>query len=122
MGKQTVAILGASHKPQRYAHKAMLALLKEGHKVILINPGLKEIEGIECLKSITDIAEKVDTLTLYVGKEKVEYLADKIVALKPGRIISNPGTETEVLKEMAEKNKIEYMEACTLVMLKTGRF
>jgi predicted CoA-binding protein len=122
MEKQTVAILGASHKPERYAHKAMIALLEAGHKVILINPGLKEIEGIPCVRSISDITEKVDTLTLYVGREMVEKLSDAIIAIKPGRIIANPGTETEMLKEKAAKNKIDYIEACTLVMLKTEQF
>ncbi|MCW3107716.1 MAG: CoA-binding protein, partial [Segetibacter sp.] len=36
--------------------------------------------------------------------------------------IFNPGTENHELEEMARKNGIKPMEACTLVMLGTGQY
>lgn len=34
MKKEKVAILGASHKPERYAYKALIALREAGHECI----------------------------------------------------------------------------------------
>lgn len=64
----------------------------------------------------------VDTVTLYLNpKNQVEYY-DYIINLKPRRIIFNPGTENDDLIRMAEKNNIEPVIACTLVMLSTGQY
>jgi uncharacterized protein len=45
-----------------------------------------------------------------------------ILKKKPVRIIMNPGTEDENLKEILIGNGIKVVEACTLVLLKTGQF
>ncbi|MFT6873748.1 MAG: hypothetical protein ACJAVN_002770, partial [Roseivirga sp.] len=41
---------------------------------------------------------------------------------QPKRIIFNPGTENQELKNKAESAGIECVEACTLVMLSVGNF
>jgi hypothetical protein len=47
---------------------------------------------------------------------------DYILGLNPRRIIFNPGTENPELEELARKQGIETLEACTLVLLSIGRF
>jgi len=49
-------------------------------------------------------------------------MVDDIIALRPRRIISNPGTESALMQQKAEEAGIEYLEACTLVLLSTGQF
>ncbi|PKL90647.1 MAG: CoA-binding protein [Candidatus Goldiibacteriota bacterium HGW-Goldbacteria-1] len=120
--KEKVVVIGASHKPERYSYKAIQALLNSGHEVIPVNPGLKEVLGLQVVNSIADIKGSVDTVTLYVGSERLVQMADEIIALKPKRIIANPGAESEVMRKAAEKNGIDYEEACTLVLLSTGQF
>ena len=64
----------------------------------------------------------VDTITLYLNpKNQVEYY-DYIMNLAPRRIIFNPGAENWELKNLASKNGIKTMEACTLVLLSTGQY
>ncbi len=120
--KERVVVLGASNKPERYAYKAMEALVKHGHEVIPVNPALKEIKGIKVINRVEEIKDEVDTVTLYVGPERLAGMAAAVAALKPKRIIANPGAESGIMKTEAEKNNIEYIEACTLVMLSTGQF
>jgi len=45
-----------------------------------------------------------------------------LLELNPKRVIFNPGTENKLLVEILEKNKIEAIEACTLVLLSTGQY
>jgi predicted CoA-binding protein len=115
-------VIGASAKPERYANMAMHRLQEKDHTVILFNPSGGEIEGLPVYAALSEIPGPVDTVTLYTGPRHLEPMVPDILALKPRRIIANPGTETPAMKEAAEKAGIEYREACTLVMLSTGQF
>ncbi len=68
------------------------------------------------------ISGPVDTVTMYVGAAISAGLQDKLVALKPRRVIFNPGAENAVLSEALQKAGIACEEACTLVLLNTGQF
>jgi predicted CoA-binding protein len=122
MNSQTVVVLGASNKPQRFSNMAIKKLLQHGHKVIPIHPRLEEIEGVPVIDRLDDVGEKIDTLTLYIGPQRIQPLIDKIVALHPKRVIFNPGTESVALENRLTEHNIPYVRACTLVMLDSGEF
>jgi predicted CoA-binding protein len=119
---KTVAVLGASPKPNRYAFKAMEMLKDYGHRAIPINPAFAEVLGETCYAKISDLAESIDTVTVYLREARSTPLIAEIVAARPRRIIMNPGAENETLANRARKEGIEVIEACTLVMLGTGTF
>lgn len=119
---QTVAVLGASHKPERYSNQAVRMLKEYGHEVIPVTPGRKEIEDLPVVSDLSCIDRPVDTLTVYVGPERSAQLQDAILALKPGRVILNPGTESESLETALDQAGIPWQHACTLVLLRTGQF
>jgi predicted CoA-binding protein len=122
MKTKTVAILGASPKPDRYAYKAFEMLRRYGHRPIPINPAFAEIQGEKCFPKIGDAPKPIDTVTLYLGESRSNPLIDDIIEAKPRRIIMNPGAENFALAEKAEDAGIEVVEGCTLVMLQTGQF
>lgn len=119
---ETVAILGASPKPDRYAYKAFELLREYGHRPIPINPAFPEILGEKCYPKISDAPEPIDTVTLYLGEARSNPLIDEIIEAKPRRIIMNPGAENSALAEKAKDAGIEVVEDCTLVMLRAGQF
>jgi predicted CoA-binding protein len=119
---ETVAILGASPKPERYAYKAMEMLEEYGHRPVPINPAFDEIRGKKCYPNISDAPGPIDTVTLYLGETRSTPLIDEIISAKPRRLIMNPGAENDALATQAEKAGIEVVEGCTLVMLRTGQF
>ncbi|MBA3351894.1 MAG: CoA-binding protein [Chthoniobacterales bacterium] len=120
--KQVVAVLGASPKPERYSNQAIRLLARSGYRVIPVNPGFEEIEGLACVARVFEIKEPIGTITLYLGAPRSTPLIDEIVAAEPQRIIMNPGAENEALAEAASSAGIEVVEGCTLVMLRTGQF
>ncbi|MBE2178844.1 MAG: CoA-binding protein [Chthoniobacterales bacterium] len=122
MNALTVAVLGASANPDRYSNMAVRRLLDAGHRVIPINPALDTIEDLPVVKSLADIGEPVDTLTLYVGPQRLAPLAGEIVRLAPRRVIFNPGTECPGVAAALDRAGIAHTEACTLVLLQTGQF
>ena len=121
-GASTVAVLGASPKPDRYAFRAMQLLREYGHRAIPVNPAFAEVLGEKCYRSIADVPDKIDTVTLYLGPARSDPLIDDIVRAKPRRIIMNPGAENKNLAAKARAHGIEVVEDCTLVMLRSGTF
>ncbi|HEX4641313.1 MAG TPA: CoA-binding protein, partial [Chthoniobacterales bacterium] len=118
----TVAILGASPKPERYAFKAFQMLREHGHRPIPINPAFDQILNEKCYPNLAEAPKPIDTVTLYLGEARSNPLIDEIVEAKPRRIIMNPGAENPALAAKAEAAGIEVVEGCTLVMLRTGQF
>jgi predicted CoA-binding protein len=119
---ERVVIIGASDNPERYSHKALLLLRQHGHEVVPVHPKLSEIEGVPVVADLSAILGPVDTVTLYVGPTISLTFKDKLIALKPRRVIFNPGTENAPLQLTLTSAGIACEEACTLVLLHTGQF
>ncbi len=97
-------------------------LRKHGHEVVPVHPKLTEIEGIPVVPDLSGISGSVDTVTMYVGAAISAGLQDKLVALKPRRVIFNPGAENTPLADALKNAGIACEEACTLVLLNIGQF
>lgn len=113
-------VIGASENPERYSNRAIRQLRKHGHEVLALakKPGKVEDVIIE-----TDFPKAdVHTVTLYVGpKHQPEYY-QKVIDLRPQRVIFNPGTENPEFRALLRENGIPYEEACTLVLLSIGDY
>jgi predicted CoA-binding protein len=120
--KQTVAVLGASPKPERYSNKAIRLLMQHDHTVYPVHPAIDKVEGLQVSKSVLDIDVPIDTLTMYVSAKLSTPITDEIIKMKPGRVIFNPGTENPELQQKLSEAGIEFEEACTLILLNTGQF
>jgi predicted CoA-binding protein len=115
-------IIGASDKPDRYSHMAQLLLREHGHEVVPAHPKLASIAGVPVVADLSQISGPVDTATMYVGVAISSGLADKLIALKPRRVIFNPGAENPELAAKLEAAGVVAQEACTLVLLRNGQF
>ena len=109
-------IIGASPNTSRYANKAAFRLVNVGHKIVNIGIKKGEVAGEKILNGQPQI-QNLDTIALYIGPKNQEHLYEYIISLKPKRIIFNPGTENDELIAFANKNNIEPVLGCTLVML-----
>jgi len=117
-----VVVLGASPKPSRYSFHAVALLARGGYQVIPVHPKAHRIEQIPVVASLRDVPQPVHTLTLYLGKERSKDMIDDILALGPGRVIFNPGSESHQLEHALTSARIPHERACTLVLLRTGQF
>ena len=119
---EKVAILGASDKKDRYAYKAFEMLKEYGHTPIPVSPKVKVIEGIAVVPTLSEIKTPIDTLTMYVNPMISSKMQDEIMKLHQKRVIFNPGSENPKLAQALEKSETNVLEACTLVMLRTGQY
>lgn len=121
MREKKTLIIGASTNPSRYSYLAADRLRQHGHPFVLVGRDTGEVFG-EPIKQEVGNDTDIDTITLYINPTIQEQYYDTILGLKPKRIIFNPGTENTELERLAEKNGIEAIEACTLVMLGSGQY
>lgn len=119
MTKSTL-VIGATPNPERYAYKATVMLNEYGHPVIPFGIKKGEIAGIEILQDKPQGA--FDTVTLYLGPQNQPPYYDYIIGLHPKRVIFNPGTENPEFASLLHDKGIGVVEACTLVMLRTGQY
>ncbi|GAB1484805.1 CoA-binding protein [Treponema sp.] len=117
-----VVVLGASDKVERYGYKAMEKLLEQGFDAIPVNPEHEVILGRKVFKSLTELTEQIDTLSVYLSAKRSSPLAQAILELAPGRVIFNPGAENPELEQKLDEAGIAWLHACTLVLLSTKRF
>ncbi|MES2767129.1 MAG: CoA-binding protein [Bacteroidota bacterium] len=122
MENKNVAVLGASPKPDRFANKAVRMLMRHGYTVFPVNPAFPEVEGLKCFKTLDEITEPIDTITMYLGEKNSMPLIDDILKAHPRRIILNPGAHNNTLEEKATEKGIQVEHDCTLVMLGANAF
>ena len=114
-------VLGASDNPSRYSYLAVNRLRSHGHPVVAIGKKNTMVADVPIEKEKKDW-EDVDTVTLYLNPTHQQQYYDYILSLKPKRIIFNPGAENDELADLAIKNGINPIEACTLVLLSTNQY
>jgi len=117
----TTLVLGASTNPERYSYKAIVSLKAHGHDVVAISSKEGELLGVKFEKSLPEFGN-VDTVALYVNSKIQEGFYADIIRLNPRRVVFNPGTENPTFEAMLNANKIQTVQACTLVMLSIGNY
>ncbi|MBP7698120.1 MAG: CoA-binding protein [candidate division Zixibacteria bacterium] len=115
-------MLGASPKPDRTSFQAVRLLKEHGFHPIPVHPAGHAVDSVPGVSSLDEVAPPPDTLTVYVNAGISSDLRDAMLRLRPRRVIFNPGAENDDLAAELRAQGIEVVEACTLVMLRTGVF
>ena len=118
--QKVTLVIGATPNPERYAYKATVMLAEYGHPVIPYGIKKGEIQGKSIVNELPQSG--VDTVTLYVGPQNQAPFYEYVLALKPKRVIFNPGTENPAFYAQLIQHQIQVEVACTLVLLATNQY
>lgn len=114
-------VIGASENPVRYSYLAIQSLRKHGNDVVALAKRMGKVADIAIQTEFPE-SEDIHTVSLYVGAQRQAEYYSQLLELNPKRVIFNPGAENNELVSKLEEKGIEAIEACTLVMLSTGRY
>ena len=114
-------VLGASPNPVRFSYKAVKSLLRNEQEVVAV--GFREglIEEKEILVGMPQI-DDVHTVSIYIGSSRQADYYDYIISLKPKRVIFNPGTVNPEFMGRLNREGIEPVAECMLVLLNDGEY
>ena len=116
----SVAIVGASPKPERYSHHAVLRYLSRGWTVWPVHPSAQPIAGLTTYASLRELPGTPDIVCMYINPQAGLEMLDDIVAARPRLLWLNPGADGEPLFSAAKARGIQVIEACTLIVLAQG--
>jgi predicted CoA-binding protein len=114
-------VLGASPNPVRFSYKAVKSLMRHNKEVVAVGFRSGEIEDME-IRVGTPFIEDVHTVSIYIGSSRQEDYYDYVISLKPKRVIFNPGTVNPAFMAKLQREDIEPVSSCMLVMLNDGEF
>jgi len=114
-------VLGASPNPLRFSHKMVKSLVRHNTEVVAVGFREGEISGIK-IQTGTPLFKDIHTVSLYIGPKSQPAIYDYVLSLLPKRIIFNPGTINNEFMELAQKNNIEVVTDCALIMLSSGNY
>ncbi|WP_344789634.1 CoA-binding protein [Postechiella marina] len=93
------------------------------NKIETVAFGLKQgsVAGVNIDVELVNYKD-INTVTLYLNPKRQESYYNYIIALKPERVIFNPGTENPEFYKLLKQNNIAFEVACTLVLLSTNQY
>ncbi|KAF0218368.1 MAG: CoA-binding domain-containing [Geobacteraceae bacterium] len=112
-------VVGASANRYKYGNKVLRCYLQHGRRAIPVNPNEKEIEGVPCVGSITDLSPEVKSISMITPPQVTEQLVP--VAIQKGitGIWMQPGAESAAAVKLCKENNINVIAdgSCILVVL-----
>jgi predicted CoA-binding protein len=78
-GAKTIAMVGASSKPDRSSHGIMRKLQQVGYRVIPVNPHETEVLGERAYASLSEVPDRIDIVDVFRRAEYTPAIADEAV-------------------------------------------
>ena len=109
----TIAVVGASSKPDRSSHGIMRRLQQVGYRVVPVNPNETEVLGEQAYPSLKDVPIKIDIVDVFRRPEFTLAIADDAVAVGAKVLWLQIGIENEDAAARAKAGGLSVvMDAC----------
>ncbi len=115
---KTIALVGASPRPERPSNSVMRYLLREGYRVIPVRPvGPAEILGQRRVASLAEIEEPIDLVDVFRRSEFCADVARQAVEADAGALWLQLGVVSTEARAVAEAAGLDYVEdECTAIV------
>ena len=115
---RTIAVVGASPRPNRPSHGVMRYLLEHGYRVIPVRPrDCDEVLGVPCVASLAEIGEPVDLVDVFRRPQFCADVAHEAVAAGAGALWLQLGIVSPEARRIATEGGLDYVEdLCTAIV------
>jgi predicted CoA-binding protein len=112
----TIAMVGASDKPDRDSYRVMAYLIANGYRVIPVNPTVESIQGQTSYPSLAAIPEEVDIVDVFRRSDTVPPVVDEAIAIGAPVVWMQLGVVNEEAAETARAAGLQVvMDRCMKV-------
>jgi uncharacterized protein len=117
-GTRTIAVVGASPRPERPSHRVMAYLQHRGYRAIPVNPNAAgtKINGEICYASLADIPEPIDMVDVFRRSEAAGAAVDAAIAIGAKIVWMQLGVRDDAAGARAEASGIKVvMNRCPAI-------
>jgi predicted CoA-binding protein len=79
---RTIAVVGASSKPERPSHGVMKRLLALGYRVVPVTPNEREVLGQRAYASLSEVPFPIDIVDVFRRSDAVLPIVDDAIAVR----------------------------------------
>ena len=115
---RTIAVVGASPRPEKPSHGVMRYLLDAGYRCIPVRPDdCDEVHGVACVPTLAEVDEPIDLVDVFRRPEFCADVARQAVAVGAKALWLQLGIRSAEARGIAEAAGIDYVEdQCTKVV------
>jgi hypothetical protein len=117
-GARTIAVVGASPRPERPSHRVMAYLQHRGYRTIPVNPNAagSEINGERCHARLADIAEPIDLVDVFRRSTAAGVAVDEAIAIGAKAVWMQLGVRDDAAAARAEAHGLKVvMNRCPAI-------
>ena len=117
---RSIALVGASHKPERPSYRVMAFLLANGYEVLPVNPGLagQTLHGRRVYAGLSAIEVPIDMVDVFRQSHYLPGIVDEAVAVRAKALWTQLDVVDYSAAEAAEKAGIDVvMDRCPEIEL-----
>jgi predicted CoA-binding protein len=112
---KNIAVVGMSDNPEKPSNRVPAYLMKQGYKIIPVNPTKNEIMGLKSYKSLLEVEDEIDVVDVFRRPEQVlEVVRDAIERKKQRGDIKaiwlQEGIVNDEAKRLAEENSLLFIQ------------
>ena len=107
-------VVGDVLNSSKYAYKILNSLKSEGYNTVGINPS---VQSSEVYKSLKDVPFTIDVVDLCINPIKGLKILEEVYELNIGKVLIQPGAESDEIISFCKTKGITAIEGCALVEL-----
>lgn len=112
-------VVGASLRRHKYGNKVLRCYQQNGRRAIPVNPHEQVIEGADCVASVVDLPDDVQSISVITPPEVTERIVQQAISKGIRNVLMQPGAESEASVEACRRSGINVIAdgSCLLVVL-----
>jgi hypothetical protein len=115
---RTIAVVGASPRPERPSHRVMAYLQRQGYRAIPVNPNAAgtAINGETCWASLAEVPEAIDVVDVFRRSEFAGGVVDEAIAKGAAAVWMQLGVRDAAAASRAEASGLKVvMNRCPAI-------
>tara|TARA_Y100001935_G_C17215150_1_gene462189 strand:+ start:185 stop:592 length:408 start_codon:yes stop_codon:yes gene_type:complete len=120
---ETIAVVGASSKPDRDSYRVMKFLQDFGYRIFPVNPNIHNtnILGQECFPDLSSIKERIDMVNVFRAIKYIPSIANEAIKIRAKILWTQEGLYCEEAEKIANNAGLKViMDQCPKKILENG--